>query len=181
ERADEDVERADLLRVGLAVRPAVTAHHQDDRRRGRPALLADLADDLGARQPREHPRQQHEVEPRVPERLEAGLSVVRLGQAVSEGGDESSNPIDVARLVLDQENLFWHELNLLCPEKLRNQGGSREGDGTGDGRWVIGEGRRGRSLRGRRTIFPVTSRPSPVASAAPSRAAGPAHIIPSLI
>ena len=116
ERPRQDVEGADLLRVGLSVRAPVAAHHQEDGRSGRAALLPDLPDDFGARQPRQHAREQDHVELAGPEGLEPGFPVVSLGQRVPEGGQQRTNPLDVARLVLDQKNFLGHGLKAIVAE-----------------------------------------------------------------
>ena len=109
-RAQQDVERAHLLRVGLPVRPLVTAHHQDDRWSRGAALFADLADHLGARKAREHAREEDQIELGGPEGLQPGLAVVGLREGVSVRRQQTSNPLDVARLVFDQKNLLRHGL-----------------------------------------------------------------------
>ncbi len=120
EGAGQDVERAHLLGVRLAVVPPVAAHHQDDRRRGGAALLADLPDHLGAREAGKHARQEHQVELGGAERRHARLAVVGFGDGVLEGSQQATNALHVAGLVLDQKNFLGHELGLLSLETFEN-------------------------------------------------------------
>ncbi len=116
EGAREDVEGADLLRVGLAVGASIAAHHQEDGRGRGAALLPDLADDLGARQPGQHSGEQDDVELARSESLETGLAVVGLGQGVPEGREQGTNTLDVAWLVFDQKNFLGHGLKPIVAE-----------------------------------------------------------------
>ena len=118
-RPDQNLERSDLLGVRLGVGASVAGHHQDDGRRHRAPAAPDLPDDLGARQARQHARQEHEIEAPGGIDLEALFPVARLDNLVS-GGQQRAQTLQRAGVILDQEQLFRHSSECCARERPLN-------------------------------------------------------------